>query len=28
MFKAKFDFFLNPTGCDATRTGVLSFNKT
>lgn len=26
--KAKFDFFGNPTGCDATQTGVLAFNKT
>lgn len=25
--KAKYDFFLNPTGCDGTRTGVLSFQK-
>jgi len=23
----KFDYFLNPTGCDGTRTGVLAFNK-
>lgn len=26
-FKIKFDWFLNPLGCDATRTGVLAFNK-
>jgi hypothetical protein len=26
-FRVKFDFFLNPLGCDATRTGVLSFIK-
>lgn len=25
---AKYDYFLNPTGCDAGRTGVLAFNKT
>jgi hypothetical protein len=25
--RANFDFFLNPLGCDATRTGVLSFIK-
>lgn len=25
--KLKYDFFINPTGCDATRTGVLSFIK-
>lgn len=25
---AKYDYFLNPTGCDGTRTGVLAFNKT
>ena len=24
---AKYDYFLNPTGCDAGRTGVLAFNK-
>jgi len=24
----KYDYFLNPTGCDGTRTGVLAFNKT
>lgn len=28
MLKAKYDIFLNPTGCSATRTGVLAFNKT
>ena len=26
--KVKYDYFLNPTGCEATRTGVLAFNKT
>lgn len=25
--KAKYDYFLNPTGCDGTRTGILGFNK-
>lgn len=25
--KVKYDYFLNPTGCDAGRTGVLAFNK-
>lgn len=25
--KVKYDYFLNPTGCDGTRTGVLAFNK-
>ena len=25
---ATYDYFLNPTGCDAGRTGVLAFNKT
>lgn len=27
QIKAKYDYFLNPTGCDGTRTGVLAFNK-
>lgn len=27
MVKAKYDYFINPTGCDGTRTGVLAFNK-
>ena len=26
--KAKYDYFLNPTGCDGARTGVLAFNRT
>ena len=26
--QVKYDYFLNPTGCTATRTGVLAFNKT
>lgn len=26
--KVKYDWFLNPTGCTDTRTGVLAFNKT
>lgn len=26
-FKMKYDYFLNPTGCDADQTGVLAFNK-
>ena len=25
--KVRYDYFLNPTGCDGTRTGVLAFNK-
>ena len=25
--KANYDYFLNPTGCDAGRTGILAFNK-
>lgn len=25
--KAKYDWFLNPTGCEGTRTGVLAFNR-
>lgn len=28
QMKAKFDYFINPTGCDGTRTGVLAFNRT
>ena len=27
-FKLSYDYFLNPTGCEGTRTGVLAFNKT
>lgn len=27
-FKVKFDYFLNPKGCDANATGVLAFNRT
>lgn len=26
--KFKYDFFLNPQGCDADRTGILAFNRT
>ncbi len=27
QMKIKYDYFLNPTGCDAGKTGVLAFNK-
>lgn len=27
QFKVYYDYFLNPTGCDAGRTGVLAFNR-